>query len=100
MDEFWGQVARALRDVASGPEAFALFPRLLSSRFDRVDLEAGYKKLHAFGVPTGTPFSNFSGEFRVVVSAATGTERVLAPGTDIVLEVVRMAVNEQYGTRV
>ena len=30
------------------------------------------------------------------MSAATGTERFLAPGTDIVLEVVRMAVNEQF----
>ena len=32
----------------------------------------------------------------MVVSAATGAERVLAPGSEIVLEVVRMAVNEQY----
>ena len=53
-------------------------------------------KLHTFGVPNGTPFCVFSREFRVVVSAATATERVLAPGVDIVLEVVRMAVNEQY----
>lgn len=28
--------------------------------------------------------------------AATGTERVSAPGVEVVLEVVRMAVNEQY----
>ena len=29
------------------------------------------------------------------MSAATGTERVLAPGAEIVLEVVRVAVNER-----
>ena len=96
MDASFGQVVRALRDGASGPEAFALFLRLLSAHFDRVDLGAGDKKLHTFVVPNGTHFRDVSREFRVVISAATGTERVLAPGTDIVLEVVRMAVNEQY----
>ena len=29
-------------------------------------------------------------------SAVTGSERTLAPGVDVVLEVVRMAVNEQF----
>ena len=96
MDDGFGQVARALRDGASGPEAFALFLRLSSGHFDRVDLGAGYEQLHTFVAPNRTPFRKFSGEFRVVVSAATGTDHVLAVGTDIVLEVVRMAVNEQY----
>ena len=31
-------------------------------------------------------------------SAVTGSERTLAPGVDVVLEVVRMAVNEQFPT--
>ena len=31
----------------------------------------------------------------MLVSAVTGTERTLAPGVDVVLKVVRMAVNEQ-----
>ena len=44
------------------------------------------------------PFSYFSLEFRVLVSAVMGSERVLSPGTDVVLEVVRMAVNEQFPT--
>ena len=34
----------------------------------------------------------------MLVSAVTGGERVLSPGTDVVLEVVRMAVNEQFRT--
>ena len=33
---------------------------------------------------------------RVLVSAVPGSERTLAPGVDGVLEVVRMAVNEQF----
>ena len=32
----------------------------------------------------------------MLVSAVTGSERTLAPGIDVVLEVVRMAVNEQF----
>ena len=32
----------------------------------------------------------------MLVSAVTGGERTLAPGVDVVLEVVRMAVNEQF----
>ena len=34
----------------------------------------------------------------MIVSAVTGSERALAPGVDVVLEVVRMAVNEQFPT--
>ena len=44
----------------------------------------------------GTPFCGFSRELCVVVSPATGTERIWTPGAEIVLEVVRMVVNEQY----
>ena len=49
-----------------------------------------------FGVLNETPFCDFSQAFCVVVSAATGTERVLAPGAEIISEVVRIAVNEQH----
>ena len=81
---------------ASGPEAFILLLRLLMTHFDRVDTEKGYTKLHTFGMCNGTPFSDFGREFRVLVSIATGSERVLSPGTDVVLEVVRVAANEQF----
>ena len=41
------------------------------------------------------PFSDFSREFCVLVPTATGSKRVLSPGTDM-LEVVRVAANEQF----
>ena len=44
------------------------------------------------------PSSDFSREFRMLISAVTGSGRVLSPGTDVVLEVVRMAVNGQFPT--
>ena len=34
----------------------------------------------------------------MLVSTAAGSERLLSPGTDVVLEVVRVAVNEQFPT--
>ena len=89
---------RALDGGASGPEAFTLPLRLPLTHFDRVNTGKGYTKLHAFGVCNGTHSFHFSREFRVLVSAVTGSERVLSPGTDVVLEVVRMAVNEQFPT--
>ena len=52
--------------------------------------------MHTFGMCNGMPFSDFSLEFRVTVPTATGSERVLSPGTDVVLEVVRVAADEQF----
>ena len=66
--------------------------------FDRVDRGDGYTRFHGFDVSTGTPFCDFSREFRVLVSAVTESGRTLSPGVDAVLEVVRMAVYEQFST--
>ena len=71
---------------------------MLMTHFDRVDTGGGYTKLHTFEMCNGTCFSDFTREFRVLVSTATGSERVLSPGTDVLLEVFRMAVNEQFPT--
>ena len=98
MDDLFGQVSQALEDGATRPEAFTLFLRLLSSHFDRVDSGAGYKTLRTFDLPNGTVFCEFSRKFPAVVSAATRTARLLAPVAEILLEVVRMAVNEQYSS--
>ena len=88
-------MSRTIAGGASGPEAFTLLLRLLMTHFDGVDTEEGYTKLHTFRMCNGLPFSNFSREFRVLVPTATESERVLSPGTDVVLEVVRVAANEQ-----
>ena len=72
IDDFFGQVSRALDGGASGPEAFTLLLRLLDTHFDRVDTGEGYTNLQTFGMCNGTPFSEFSREFRVLVSAVMG----------------------------
>ena len=96
IDDLFRQVSRDVEEGASGPEAFNLLLRRLMTHFDSVDTGEGYTMLHIFGVCTGTPLCDFSREFRVLVSAVTGSERTLAPGVDVVLEVVRMAVSEQF----
>ena len=88
-------MSRDVEEGASGPEAFTLLRRRLMTHFDRVDTGEGYTRLHSFGVCTGTPLCDFSREVRLLVSAVTGSERALARGVDVVLEVVRMVVNEQ-----
>ena len=95
-DAFFGQVSRSTDDGPSEPEAFTLLLRLLATHFDRVDTRQGYTTWHIFGACNGTPFSDFSRDFRLLVSAVTVSERVLSPGTEVVLEVVRMAENEQF----
>ena len=84
------EVSRAMAGGASGPEAFTLLLlRLPITHFDGVDTEEGYPKLHTFGMCNGMPFSDFSRKFRALVPTPTGSERVLSPETDVVLEVVR-----------
>ena len=75
-DGFFGQVSRALDGGASRPGAITLLLRLLVTHFDRVGTGEGYTKLHSFGACNGTLFSDFSREFRMLVSAVTGNERV------------------------
>ena len=98
IDDFFGKVSRAMDGGASRPEAFALLLCLLVTQFDRVDTGGSFTKLHTCGACNGTPFSDFSLEFRVLVSAVTGSELDLSLGTDVVLKLVRMAVNEQFPT--
>ena len=91
-------MSRDVEEGVSAPETFNLLLRRLMTHFNRVDTGEGYTRLDSFGVCTGTPFCDFSREFRVLVSAVTRSDRTLAPGVDVVLEVVRLAVNEQFPT--
>ena len=96
IDECFRQVSRDVEEGASGPEAFNLLLCRVMTHLDRVDMADGYTRLHSFGVCTGTLFCDFTREVPVLVSAVTGSECTLAPGVDVVLEVVKMAANEQF----
>ena len=96
IDDYFRQMSRDVEEGASGSGVFTLLLRLLMTHFNRVDTGEGYTRPHGFGVCTVTRFCDLSREFRVLVSAVTGSELTLAPGVDVNLEVVRMAVNEQF----
>ena len=78
---------------ASGPEAFTRLLRLLITHFDGVDTKESYTNLQNFGMCKSILFPDFNREFHVLVPTVAGSERVLSPGTDVVLEVVRVAAN-------
>ena len=93
---FSRQVKRSLLKGASGPDAFKLLLCLISSHFDHGDQNAAMAKLHSFGVATKTPFADCSWVFRLLLASITDSGRVLVPGVEVVLEVVRNSVSEQY----
>ena len=96
IDELFREVSRDLEEGASGPEAFNLLLRQLMTHVDHVDAGEGYTRPHSFDVCTWTPLRDFNREVRVLLSAVTESERTLAPGVDVVLEVVTMALNEPF----
>lgn len=56
IDVFFGQVSRAVKKGASGPEAFTVRLRPFTMHVDPVDTEEGYTRLYNFGLRTGTGF--------------------------------------------
>ena len=89
-----------MEEGASETEAFTLLLRLLMTHCDRVDMGEGCTELYTFGEYNGTPFCDFSREFRVLLYSADryGERACFSPGTDVVLEVVRKEANEQFPT--
>ena len=47
-------------------------------------------------MPNGAPYAAYYRALRLVVSGFTGSERALAPGLGLVLEIVSLSVNEQF----
>ena len=95
IDDIFGQVSQAIKRGDSGPAAFDLLLQVLSRQFDNGDAASALSELHNFGAPNGTPYAAYYRAFRLVVSGVTGSERALAPGLGLVLEIVRLSANEQ-----
>ena len=87
---------RSLHSGTSGPDTYKMMRRLIRTRFDLRDQSVAIAKLHSFGVATTTPFVNYVRAFRLLIASATDSERVLAPSVEVLLEVVRNSVSEQY----
>ena len=80
----------------SGPSAFSLLLRLLSTHFDHVDQGRAFVKLQAFVVPTGTVYSTCLRAFQKLALVVQGTEKICRPSDAMVIEVVRTSVIRQF----
>lgn len=96
--DYFSQVDKSLDRGSSDPEAFQLLLRHLAEHLDTGDGQASFMRLQNFGVPDGTPFSDYLRSFRLLFSSVTGSERVLAPSVSMVVELVRQSVKRQYPT--
>ena len=96
IDDISGEASRACGRGGSGPAALDFLLQVLRRRFDHRDAASALNELLNFGFPNGTPYAAYYLGFRMVVSGATGSERVLTPGVRLVLEIVRLSVHEQF----
>ena len=80
----------------SGPSAFSLLLRLLSTHFDHVDQGRAFVKLQAFVVPTGTVYSTCLRAFQKLALVVQGTEKICRPSDAMVIEVMRTSVIRQF----
>ena len=90
------QVQRSLQNGTSGPDTFKILIRLVSAHFDHGDRSASIAKLHSFGVATKRPSADYFWAFRLLIASVTDSEQVFAPSVELLLEVVRHSVSEQY----
>ena len=67
---------------------------MLSQQFDHGDAVSALSELQIFGVPNGTHYTAYHRGFRMVVSGVIGSKRALAPRVGLVLDIVRLSVNE------
>ena len=58
--------------------------------FDRAPQGAALETLQKFGVPSGTPFSNYLRSFRVVVASTVDKGGPLAPSPEMAMELIRI----------
>ena len=95
IDDSFGQVSRALGRGDSGPAYFDVVVQVLSRQFDHGGVASALSKLQNVGVLNGSSYAAYYRAVRVVNSGVTGIESTLASGVGLVLETVRLSVNEK-----
>ena len=97
INDFFQQMHDHLRlKDDSGPSAFSLLLRLLSTHFDPVDQGRAFVNLQDFVVPTGTVCSTCLRAFRELALVVQGTEKICRPSDAMVIEVMRTSVIRQF----
>ena len=83
IDDLFTQLQERLASGVNGPAAFKTILTDVTDYFDRSPRGEALETLQKFGVPSGTPFSNYLRSFRVVVASTVDKGGPLAPSPEI-----------------
>ena len=96
VDDLFAQLQERLASGVDGPAAFRARLIDVTDYFDRAPRGAALETLQKFGVPSGTPFSNYLRSFRVVVAGTVDEGGPLAPSPEMAMELIRVCTAQQY----
>ena len=96
IDDLFTQLQERLASGVDGPAAFRTLLTDVTDYFDRPPRGAALETLQRFGVPSGTPFSNYLRSFRVVVASTVDKGGPLAPSPEMAMELFRIRTAQQY----
>ena len=96
IDDLFAQLQERLASGVDGPTAFRTLLMDVTDYFDRAPRGAALETLQKFGVPSGTPFSNYLRSFRVVVASTVDKGGPLAPSPEMAMELIRIRTAQQY----
>ena len=98
IDDLFAQLQERLASGVDGPAAFRTLLTDVTDNFDRAPRGAALETLQKFGVPSGTPFSNYLRSFRVVVASTVDKGGPLAPSPEMAMELIRIRTAQLYPT--
>ena len=96
IDDLFAQLQEKLASGVDGPVAFRTLLTDVTDYFDRAPRGAALETLQKFGVPSGTPFSNYLRSFKVVVASTVDKGGPLAPSPEMAMELIRIRTAQQY----
>ena len=94
--DLFAQLQERLASGVDGPAAFRTLLVDATDYFDLAPRGAALETLQTFGVPSGTPFSNYLRSYRVVVASTVDKGGPLAPSPEMAMELVRIRTAQQY----
>ena len=95
IDDLFAKLQESLASGVDGPTAFRTLLMDVTNYFDRAPRGAALETLQKFGVPSGTPFSNYLRSFGAVASTVD-KGGPLAPSPEMAMELIRIRTAQQY----
>ena len=96
IDGLFAQLQERLASGVDGPAAFRTLLTDVTDYFDRAPRGAALETLQTFGVPSGTPFSNYLRSFRAFVASTVDKGGPLVPSPEMAMELIRIRTAQQY----